>query len=419
MAQQIEPGTANINPKGVKWVDNLNAYVLYWGVRLHDGRYFSKRTKAQVKAQVVPRARKAAQELLNQSTGVWKPHHKLDRYILDEAIPSIDADPDLRPTSKQRYTGLLRLAAGECAQHTHKRALTGYTLADGTRLAVLERCIQEVSTLHGAGSARQLKNALSKYVLTPLTRYNVIERNTLKGETIKLDRTLTNTRTSRGGVAIAPDDYKRLLDHLLALDNAEGLDLSKRTQLSAYRRAENARLTTLIQMSTGMRIGEVRALTWGDVVREGSFVRLPVGEETSKTHKSRSAAVLWSSVADLLLERAATNKPDHPIIPTPTKLDTAWDKDNHQKTIAKHYKLWAEELDIPELLTERSHVWRTTVNSMLAGAIPDAIRAAMLGHTEAVNASSYTDITHQLPSIAGVLEAQFEDGPKDGQKDGI
>ena len=56
---------------------------------------------------------------------------------------------------------------------------------------------------------------------------------------------------------------------------------------------------------------------------------------------------------------------------------------------------------------------------MLAGAIPDAIRAAMLGHTEAVNASSYTDITHQLPSIAGVLERQFEDGEKDGQKDGI
>ena len=68
-------------------------------------------------------------------------------------------------------------------------------------------------------------------------------------------------------------------------------------------------------------------------------------------------------------------------------------------------------------------MWRTTVNSMLAGAIPDAVRAAMLGHTEAVNASSYTDITHQLPSIAGVLEAQFGgghgDGEKDGQKDGI
>ena len=172
-------------------------------------------------------------------------------------------------------------------------------------------------------------------------------------------------------------------------------------------------------MSTGMRIGEVRALKWGDVVREGSFVRLPVGEETSKTHKSRSAAVLWSSVADLLLERAALNKPAHPIIPTPTKLDVSWDKDNHQKTIAKYYKIWAEELGIPELMTERSHVWRTTVNSMLAGAIPDAIRAAMLGHTEAVNANAYTDITHQLPSIAGVLERQFEDGPKDGQKDGI
>lgn len=404
---KLEPGETSINPRSVRYDETANAYVLDWSIRLRDGKRLRKRTQAKRKAQVVPRARKAAEALLNQATGVWKPNADLGEYILEEAIPAISNDPDLRPTSKQRYIGLLRLAAGECVQHTHKRSLGGYTLTDGTRLAVLEGCIQEVSTLHGAGSARQLKNALSKYVLTPLTRHSVIERNTLKGESIKLDRSLTNTRTSRGGVAIAPEAYKRLLDHLLALDNTEGLDLSKRTQMSAYRRAENARLTTLIQMATGMRIGEVRALAWGDVVKEDSFVRLPVGVETSKTHKSRSTAVLWSSVADLLLERAATSDPAYPIIPTPTKLDTAWDKDNLQKAIAKHYKAWAQELGIPELMTERSHVWRTTVNSMLAGAIPDAIRAALLGHTEQVNAHAYTDITHQLPTIAGVLEAQF------------
>lgn len=410
---KLEPGETSINPRSVRYDQSIEAYVLDWSVRLYDGKRLRKRSQGKRKAQVVPRARKSAEALLKQATGVWKPSHDLGKYILDEAIPSIDNDPDLRPTSKQRYTGLLRLAAGECAQHTHKRALTGYTVADGTRLAVLEQCIQEVSTLHGAGSARQLKNALSKYVLTPLTRHSVIGRNTLKGESIKLDRSLTNTRTSRGGVAISPSDYKRLLDHLLSLNNAEGLNLSKRTQLSAYRRAENARLTTLIQMSTGMRIGEVRALTWGDVVKEDCFVRLPVGVETSKTHKSRSTAVLWSSVADLLLERAATSNPAYPIIPTPTKLDVAWDKDNHQKTIAKYYKIWADELGIPELRTERSHVWRTTVNSMLAGAIPDAIRAALLGHTEQVNANAYTDITHQLPTIAGVLEAQFSQPASD------
>ncbi|MDU2058113.1 MAG: hypothetical protein E6719_02240, partial [Dermabacter sp.] len=216
---RIEPGETNINPRSVRYDDRIDAYILDWSVRLHDGKYLRKRSQAKRKAQVVPRARKAAEALLNQSTGKWKPSHDLGKYILDEAIPSIDNDPDLRPTSKQRYMGLLRLAAGECAQHPHKRALIGYTLIDGTRLAVLERCIQEVSTLHGAGSARQLKNALSKYVLTPLTRYNVVERNTLKGESIKLDRTLTSTRVSRGGVAIAPNDYKRLLDYLLSLDN--------------------------------------------------------------------------------------------------------------------------------------------------------------------------------------------------------
>lgn len=43
--------------------------------------------------------------------------------------------------------------------------------------------------------------------------------------------------------------------------------------------------------------------------------------------------------------------------------------------------------------TARTHVWRTTLNSLLLGAVPEVQRAAYFGHDAAVNRSAYTDVT--------------------------
>lgn len=56
------------------------------------------------------------------------------------------------------------------------------------------------------------------------------------------------------------------------------------------------------------------------------------------------------------------------------------------------YRDVADALDIPLLREVSSHVWRATLNTeWMQRGVPDALRAAFLGHGEDVNRSSYTD----------------------------
>ncbi|MFV0550448.1 MAG: hypothetical protein ACK5L6_00800 [Anaerorhabdus sp.] len=50
-----------------------------------------------------------------------------------------------------------------------------------------------------------------------------------------------------------------------------------------------------------------------------------------------------------------------------------------------------EGLGIIEFKTERSLVWRATLNTMLKGTVPDAMLEAQFGHSKDVNRSHYTD----------------------------
>src|SRR5699024_4698234 len=97
----------------------------------------------------------------------------------------------------------------------------------------------------------------------------VLSGNPLAGERLDLDRSLTSAKASRGGVAIDAAAHERLLVGLLAMDAAEGVAAPRRgpvTREARVARRENVRIATLIQMTMGLRITEVRTLTWDRVL---------------------------------------------------------------------------------------------------------------------------------------------------------
>ncbi|WP_144827239.1 hypothetical protein [Kocuria rhizophila] len=67
------------------------------------------------------------------------------------------------------------------------------------------------------------------------------------------------------------------------------------------------------------------------------------------------------------------------------------------------YKEWAVEYESPELMTERSHVWRATLNTMYLDRVPEVARTAFFDHIAAVSREHYTDLGQVGPML---LEAQ-------------
>lgn len=57
---------------------------------------------------------------------------------------------------------------------------------------------------------------------------------------------------------------------------------------------------------------------------------------------------------------------------------------------------------MPLQATARTHVWRATLNSLLAASVPEVQRAAYFGHDAVVNRSAYTDVTDTSGMLADV-----------------
>ncbi|MHB2253008.1 hypothetical protein [Corynebacterium aurimucosum] len=62
----------------------------------------------------------------------------------------------------------------------------------------------------------------------------------------------------------------------------------------------------------------------------------------------------------------------------------------------------------------RTHAWRTVLNNRaIARGVASEIRSAFFGHTEAMNARNYTDLTDVL-----AMQSALEGGALDGALEG-
>lgn len=389
----LEPGENSIDRARITKEEN-GSLSMQWFVRLPSGRLVRRTTRGKCsKGELRRRAHAKADELVSTGgrSGTWKGSSAMSDYILQEAIPSVENADDsvLRPRTRKSYLRVLKLAAN---------ALEGFRIADAVRPRTLEEALAGIALSSGTATARQCAKTMSKYVLEPLVRDEVIAHNPLKSFKPRLPEH-RGTNKAVGGQALASDERKRVIDYLLAIDPND-VEPPKRGRYTVEDR-RNLRCSvveiTLLQATTGLRINEARLLNLSNMGEEGELLTVTVTAEISKTHRGRTIPITDARVAERMrrrMERAGRD-PEALLFPAPAAPDSVWDLNNAEHAIKKLYRELADELNVPLLRKVSTHVWRATLNTeWMQKGVPEVIRAAYFGHSPEVNRNYYTDTTN-------------------------
>jgi len=386
----IMTSTPRKQPDGTYWLD--------WSYRPMDG---SKLRRRRSKGPTIGEARRRARAKLAElkatgASGTWKPSSDMADYIEKVTRPTIEK-AGLSPLSVARYDLVLGLLLGDCDSddHRHRNGLRHHTIASGARFRALEDLLTEIATLHGRETARQARTVVTKYILTRLTRDELITGNPIAG--VALDE-LTGTKKgerTRGGRALTLTEYDAVLEYLLALDPADGV-VRRQGRWSLDHLIAKRRNTidqALYQAATGLRSTEANLTTWDRHIHDdGTTVSVSVTGDIAKGGVPRVALVLDDRVADRLRqrrERAGSMKEF--VIGTPTDPTKPWNRDNRNKAARALYLEIAEQTGVEILENERSHVWRTTLHTLYGDAVPTAVLDSQFGNSEKVRAKHYTD----------------------------
>lgn len=375
---------------------------MQWFVRLPNGRLVRRTTRGKCsKGELRRRAHAKADELiaLSGQSGAWKGSPSMSDYITREAIPSVETADDsvFRPRTKKSYLRVLSLVAD---------ALKGFRIADAVRPRTLEEALASIALSSGTATARQCAKTMSKYVLEPLVRDEVITHNPLRSFKPRLPEH-RGTSKAVGGQALAPDERERVIGYLLSIDPND-VEPPKRGRYTVKDRRSLRRSVveiTLLQAATGLRISEARLLTRGNMGEEGGVLSVTVTAEVSKTHRGRTIPVTDEGVAERMRRRMeeAGDDAEALLFPAPAASGSVWDLNNAEHAIKKLYRELADELDIPLLREVSTHVWRATLNTeWMQRGIPEVIRSAYFGHSPEVNRNYYTDTTN-VSALVGML----------------
>ncbi|WP_181274675.1 hypothetical protein [Brevibacterium oceani] len=399
---KLAPGEDTINRAKPKKVGST--WTVKWSYLPDepDARLKRFTNQGPTRGEALQRARDKLTKLNEaRSASEWRLGDAITEYVEKVARPAVEK-AKLSEVSRDRYKAVLRFLVGECSNeaHQHSKALDGSIRAAVRRRTLIE-CLEEIADEHGPGSAHHARIVLGHYVLDQLEIDELIETNPLKGRRVDLSGG-KDRAPARGGVALSAEQWNAVLDYLLDLDPAEGVTNPKQGMYSladkiAVRR--NSIDLALMQAVTGLRVGEASSATWAMVgTDDDGMMVLSLSPEVTKTKRGRDVRIPDRAVSDRLLSRRGDAGVDWPIIGSPAKPEAIWNKRNRTMHTAKLYDELAEALDIPELRVERTHVWRATLNSLAAAdGVPEAVRVAHLGHTAAVNRSSYTDLRDMTP----------------------
>lgn len=388
---KLEPGKDSIDRVTPKHLPD-GSWQIDWRYRpLDGGKVRPYRTKAATKGLVRRRAHEKAAELRATFSDSWRPTDLVTDYIDQVSRPAIEK-AKLRDASRTRYRLVLKYLTGECDKHRHRHALKGKTIAQATRPRALRDLLLEIAETHGDESAHQARSVLSRYVLGQMVIDEVILASPIAGQRLGLG----HEKKTGGSHALTAAEWSEVLDHLLALDPAEGVLPPKRGMYILEDRIAvhaNAIDLALLQATTGLRAGEARALIWRRDVAIGKNrkVSVTVSDAVSKTHRGRTVDVLDERVAERLIARRETAKsPDHYVIGSPADAGKPWNQRQSGAATARLYVAMADALGIETLRVARSHLWRATLNTVTAPYLSQEIRAAWFGHTTDVNGRHYT-----------------------------
>ena len=397
-------------PSGTNTIDSVTPvrlpngkYRIQWKIRLHDGRLLSRDTTGSTKGEARARAHTKAAELLAQggAGGNWKPSSLATEYLEKVSKPIVTDSSKLSKNSKNRYKTVLAYL---------DEAFKGYSIASVTRRRTIEELLKKIATEHGSESGRHAKGVASRYFFEELIKDDVIEYNPLAGARIDLGNVKKRERPE-GGRALTSAEYDRVLTHLLTVDPAEGVDPPKRGRYTPEDRIavhRNCIDLTLLQMATGLRVSEARTLLWSDVIEDGNGrPACLIRAENAKTGTARVAALVEPAVYEHLIRRRDKIGGAY-VVGAPLNPDSEWDRFNAQKVLKGFYLEIARACDVPLLETHRTHVWRTTLNTLYRTDVDALLRARTLGHSLDVNAQAYSDLS-DLTSLYEAARARREE----------
>ncbi|MGH3971870.1 MAG: hypothetical protein ACRDS9_00870 [Pseudonocardiaceae bacterium] len=414
---RLEPGQDSILNCEPIWHEEDGAYWLDWRFKPLDGsKTLSRRTKAPTKGEVRRKANAKAKELRTTGgAGIWKPSNSLGTYVKQVTRPAIET-AQLAENSRARYLLVLKWIEGDCDHHNHRYSIKNHTIASGIRFRPLEACLKEIAELHGMETAHQARSVLGKYVIQQLERDELINGSPIAGKRLDLGaQDGDDDKVSRGGDALSREEWRSVLDYLLDLDPADGVEPPKRGRYTLEDRIDvrrNAIELALLQATTGLRVGEATSVEWPNVevddittivsndgnlqvvIGDDGIMSIFVGHAITKTKRGRGLPVIDGDgrvITRLLERRHRLGESTGLVIGSPAMPDRPWAKRQRDEATAKLYKELADKLDIELLRTARSHVWRATLNTLLVSLVPEEIRRIHFGHTAAVNRQHYLD----------------------------
>lgn len=380
----LEPGTHSIDRVTPRQRPD-GTWVIDWSLRLPSGRLLSKRSQGPTKTLARGRAKRTAERLLaTGGAASLSPGMPITRFITEVAVPSIEC-AGLAPATVRLYlTAADRLAA----------RFRGLSVAGALTYPECARALQSISAAHGYGAAKNAKQALAAHIVAPALARSMITTTPLPAEH-PIDIT-TGARPTvaapRGSADLTTGHWHRVVDHLLSLDPAAGVEPPKRGRWShadRIRKRANAIDQCLFQASTGLRLSEALGQRVDDFEDRGND-GLWLTVTKPKTTRTRTIPLLLPAVADHLRRTRLAGKADL-LLPSPTDPARAWTQSASKEAMSELYVELAESLDIEPLRTLRSHAWRTVINrALIARGVDKEERVALLGHTAEVNAASYT-----------------------------
>lgn len=373
-------------------------------------RRFTQGGPRETDGMIRRRAREKAEQMLEEharDTGsIWQPTSHLADFCEAEVRPAIAGDPELSELTKRRYLASLDLLLGICSGRRHQgeahtQSLGPKMIKTGTRFVTMEKCLQEISRLHGKETARNARSVLTGRVWRALRRHELVGDSPLKGEKINLTSMAKEHEGARDGetVYLTRDEYQRVVQHLLDLDPAKGIVAPKRGRWPIEHRIAMRRGVidlTLVQAGSGLRISEARQ-AWRGLVRDvPEGMNIDVDASIAKAGRPRLAYVLDDRVIEHLRKMLAS-RPEDPddmlLVGQPADRTKVWDLSKVRAEARVLYDQVAEELEIPKLSIpgHLTHIWRATMNmQLMALGVPAAARAQQLGHTEQVALDYYT-----------------------------
>lgn len=366
--------------------------VLRWSVRPHGyAQPIKRRTEAPRRTSdrdVKAKARRTAALLLERAA---RPDERssadsLGSFIAEVARPALVADPAISENTRKRY--LLGLAQIEAE-------LGRLTIAAATTYDAMVTGLQAISSRHGYESARHAQSVLRHRVLAPLLRRGLIASDVLVGAKIDL-RSMAKTRTGgrQGNVSLGRDGYLRVVEYLLTLDPADGAVPPSRgrwTLADVIAKRTAARDLALLQAATGMRVGTARQVRAAMAQELDGALCFELPGEICKGGRGYRAFVLEPRIEAWLRERLAGLGPGALLVAAPSDPQKVWDASAATKASKDLYLSMRDALGIEVFETERTHVFRATLNDITEDVVPAEHRAAQLGHTVEVNRASYTD----------------------------